>query len=607
MLVLAAAESRAEEIFAVRELGVGGRPLVVEPIRTGDGPGRRGIAVLVARGSPPDERREVAIFADPIGGDPTPTRNLDIPADVVAVDVADSEPAPGDELVFVSASALEIVPVTGASPPRRLAIDPPLPLPRRTRDLSRLGTTDEWELGRGPSILLPTAEGVRRVELRSGASRDLALPVEAEYLTLDPATAARDAFFYATLAWPTFSLGHDDGDSRRDLFAASRYGIRVFRPGPAGLPSQPSRTLELRPFTAEEELRPRASHLQILARDLDGDGLTDLLLHRTFGSLLRSEDRTEIHRNPGRGADPAVPPEATIAPESGIGALDAVDLDGDGRLELVQARIGFGVVQILRVLTTRRAQVELRVDRLDGPGIRGITRAWTGSTSVGLDFEQGRQEGLLPTIDGDWNGDGRRDLLLGTSATEIAILLGAPGENGPGFSGDEVRQAVPARGRAVVLDVDGDGLDDLLIHDPRDSRGRVQLLRNLGRLPGSAPELRAPEDERAAEPSPTHGAEGKTQTKPQIDARPRARILRPGDRPGTHTEEGSAMETHFRVGRPTGRPYTRIGAPIAERREAATQRSRVPGWGDPPGHPTRERDERSPDVGKPRRGFPGPG
>lgn len=482
----------AEEIFEKRDLRVDGRPLMAFPVRLGDAVRGNDLGVLVARGAPPEETREVAIFSGRPGAPATPTRTLPLPADVVAVDAADVDPAPGDEIVLVSAGSLRIVNVSGAAPERVIALAPPLPLPPRTRDLSLLGTIADWNGNGAPSILLPTAAGARLVDLRGGATRDLALPVEAEYLTLDPTTAARDAFFYATLAWPSFTLGRDDGDTRGDLFALSRYGVRVLRGSESGLPPEPSRTMKLRPFTAEEELRPKASHLQPVARDLDGDGLSDLLLHRTFGTLLRSEDRTEIYRNPGNGVDVTATPDARIAPESGIGVLDSVDLDGDGRLELVQARIGFGVVQLLRILTTRRAQVELRVDRIEGPGIRGISRAWSDTVSVGLDFEQGRQEGLLPTVDGDWNGDGRRDLLLGTSAREIAILLGAAGEAGPGFSGSEVRQAVPAKGRALVADLDGDGLDDLVTYDPRDLEGHVHWLRNRGHLPGSAPELRAP-------------------------------------------------------------------------------------------------------------------
>jgi hypothetical protein len=491
LALLPAGLAGAEDVFEARELRVAGRPLLAFPLRLGEGGAGTDLGILVARGGPPDETREVALFDTRRGAPGSAPRSIALAPDEVALDVADVDPAPGDELVLVSAERLRIVPTSPSGVARTIRLEPPLPLPARMRDVSFLGATADWNGSGEPSILLPTAEGIRIVGLRSGSATALAIPVHAEYETLDPATTARNTFFSAQLVWPSFSLGSDDGGPRRDLFALSRYGIDVFRGGATGLAAQPSRSMKLRPFTLEEELRPRATQLQILARDLDGDGLTDLVLHRSFGTLQRSEDSTEIHRNSGSGADVAAPPEARIAPRTGVGILDAVDLDGDGRLEIVQARIGFGLVQLLRVLTTRRAQVELRVDRVDGPGIAGLSPSWSDTISVGLDFEQGRLEGLVPTVDGDWNGDHRKDLLLGLSGHQIGILLGVAGERGAAFSGSTVTQDLPATGRSLVADLDADGLDDLVVHDPRDPKGAVHWLRNRGVLPGTAPMLRA--------------------------------------------------------------------------------------------------------------------
>jgi hypothetical protein len=461
------------------------------PIQAGRSGRGSDLGVLVAQGAPPSETHEIALFETREAGGSAKPRTIEVPADVVAVDVADVDPAPGDELILLSATALRIVPTAPGAQGREIALTPPLPLPPRRRDLSLLGATADWSGSGEPSILLPTAEGARLVGLRSGNVSTLSIPIQAEYETLDPTTPERDTFFSAWLIWPSFASGRDTEASKHDLFALSRYGVHVFRSNGGGLPSQASRSLRLTPFTAEEELRPRATQLQLLARDVDGDGLTDLVLHRSFGTLLRSQDRSEIFRNPGTGADVNAEPNARIAPESGVGVLDAVDLDGDGRLEIVQARIGFGLVQLLRVLTTRRAQVELRIETVKGPGITGLVRSWSDTISVGLDFEQGRPEGLFPTVEGDWNGDGRRDLLLGVSGKEIEILLGGAGESGPAFVGNGITQEVPATGRALVADLDGDGLDDLTVHDPRDATGRLHWLRNRGVLPGTGPGLRA--------------------------------------------------------------------------------------------------------------------
>ena len=221
----------------------------------------------------------------------------------MAVDVADVDPAPGDELLLVSASALRILPSLAGAPSRTITLDPPLPLPPRTRDLSLLGATAHWSGSDEPEMLLPTAEGARLVGLRSGRVTALSLPVQADYATLDRTTTARGNFFYAELAWPSFALGSDDRGRQAPTSSPSPVTARRSSgAAQTGLPARPSRTMTLRPFTLEEELRPRATQVQLLARDLDGDGLTDLVLHRSFGTLLRSEDRTEIFGNDGGGA-----------------------------------------------------------------------------------------------------------------------------------------------------------------------------------------------------------------------------------------------------------------------------------------------------------------
>jgi hypothetical protein len=507
--LLLAVPAAAEPVFEPRDLRVEGRPLLAFALRIGEAQAGQDLGVLVVQGGPPDERRQLALFPTRVAGAAATARIVEVPSDVVAVDVADVDPSPGDELLLISAGAIRILPSVAGAPSRSIALDPLLPLPPRSSGLSLLGATARWSSSDEPEILLPTTEGARLVGLRSGSVTALSLPVQADYATLDRTTATRGNYFYAELAWPSFALGDDDGDGRADVFALSRYGARVFRSSATGLAPQPSRTMSLRPFTLEEELRPRATQVQLLARDLDGDGLTDLVLHRSFGTLLRSEDRTEIFANEGGGAQLDSAPAARIEPRSGVGVLDAVDLDGDERVEIVQARISLGLVQLLRLLTTRAAQVELRVDRIDGPGIAGLSRTWSDTVSIALDFQQGRPKGIFPTVDGDWNGDGRRDLLLGLSGDEIGILLGESGEAGPGFARSAIRQDVPATGRALVADLDGDGLDDLAVHDPRDTGGRIHWLHNRGELPGTAPGLRAGGDgKNAAPPSRAEPAEG---------------------------------------------------------------------------------------------------
>jgi hypothetical protein len=295
----------------------------------------------------------------------------------------------------------------------------------------------------------------------------------------------------AVIGWPEVARGDDDGDGRPDVFAFSRYDFAVYRTTAAGLPSAPSRRASLRPFNAEEELRPAAASASLYARDLDGDGLVDLVLHRTFGTLLKSDATTTFWHNGGTGADPEGAPAARIGGKDGFGSVFLEDLDGDRRSEALQLFVPFSVAQLVRAVVSGSVQADLRVFRLDPPGISGATETYKDTLTVALDAERGRVSGILPNLKGDWNGDGQKDLLHGESLERIVIRLGAKGEKGPRFGGVVAAQQVEPTDRAIVADFDGDGLDDLALFDTLRDGGGVRLLRNRAALPGSSPRLEA--------------------------------------------------------------------------------------------------------------------
>ena len=504
LLGLAVAPARAQsgedpapgpgDLFEVTRLRVPGRALDAVPGRFGGEPAprARSLVVAVVEGTPPTERRRLVVFGPDARGRlaPEPVARLDVPPEVVAFDVAPAARGGPDAIALLSADALRLLRPGTDEPERRVALVPPAPLPPRVRELARLALLADWNGDGVPLALVPSLGGARLVPLDDGGpERLLALPVAAEYELRGPGPPVRDEWLRAEWIWPVLERADDDGDGRTDLFALTRFGASVHRARDGGLGTLPARSLELRPFLPEEELRHRATSLRLRAVDFDGDRRADVFVHRNAGTLLRSRSLTEVFWNPG-GAEP-FPARAGVRREE-IGALttsDPVDLDGDGRHELVETRTAFGVVQLARVLTTRRVEADVRVLSLARGAAPRVT--WSGSLTLRLDFGEGRLVGIVPTPEGDWNGDGRKDVLLGVGADGLAVRLGEARPEGPGFGPIVASQEVPAEGQAVVSDLDGDGLDDLVLHDPRDADGVVRVLRNLGQLPGTAAGLRA--------------------------------------------------------------------------------------------------------------------
>ncbi len=485
--------ARAEEApgaFALETLRVPGRPVQVL-LAPAPSRGPADLVVSAVEGSPPEEERRIVLFPPP----PAPGRvhpaslSVVAPRDAVFFDVAALGAGPGPEIVFVSDTALRLVnPRSGER--REIALVPPLGLPARARGLTALACVADWDDDGRPEALLPTATGARLVPLAGGAPRSVSLPLVAEYETRADAPPPHSGSMSEFVVWPALVRADDDGDGRLDLFALSRFGVAVHRVGPAGLSLAPTRWLPLRAFSAGEELRPRSTGLRLQVRDLDGDGRADLVVSRAVGTLLHSHSATEIYRNPGDGVRLPATPDASFSLDAGLAQVELSDLDGDGRVELVQSSIAFGVMQVVRVLTTRRAEIEVRVYRLGAPGISGASLSWESGLSLALDFEQGRASGLLPLASGDWNGDGRKDLLVGPDRDTLAVYLGEATPRGPGFAASPVEQHAPVAGNALVADLDGDGLDDLVMWDTRDVSGAVSVLRNRGVLPGTPPSLR---------------------------------------------------------------------------------------------------------------------
>lgn len=477
-------------LFQVHTHPVSGRPLEVLAANFQPHSHGRDLVVVVVSDSPPAEKRRLLIFPTTLGA----PLIIDIAPDIVAFDVGNIDAQPGDEIVLIAASHLTILRPFSDRPARAIAVQPALPLPPRARGLSRLAVLGDWNGRGGVEALVPTLNGAALIELSAttaGQRTDLPLPMRAEYWTTDRRTRAPAGFLGSSLTWPALTQADNNGDHRPDLFALSRYGVWVYETGDTGLAREPSQRFPLRLFSPTEQLRPQATAVRLFAQDLDADGLADVAIHRTAGSMLKSRATTDIYRNQGAGVDLSAEPHLTLSTHDAFATVELVDLDGNGRTEILQTQFAFGIFQAIRILATRRAAVELRVVTLSETSPTRADTSWTGDLSLRLDFSQGRTQGLLPSAEGDWNGDGRRDLLYGPNREELAIQLGTEEKNGPGFGSREARQTVPAASDGAIVDRNGDGLDDLVLFDPRDHTGAIHILLNRGALPGTPPAIRS--------------------------------------------------------------------------------------------------------------------
>jgi hypothetical protein len=457
------------------------------------------LLVVSAVGGPPHQSKRITWM--PCGsairpGDPAIVER-ELGPDVALVDVARIPGRQGPQLLLVSAAGLrmESLDPASADAPRDFPVPGGLPLPPRPRQLSRIIVVDDWHSNGVPVALVPASEGGRLIDLASGAVRSLPMPVFANYRSWDPFLPRTIwTWVIAQTRWPTLARADDNGDGRLDLFALSRWSIWIYHAGPNGLPSQPSRKLDFVPFDEELERRSEATALTYFARDINGDTRADLVLSTVGGGLKDGRSNTEVHLNSGTGVSITRPPAANHETTGGFSDINLIDLDGDGREEVVEMSLEFGVLQVVGLLLTGNMDVTIRVLRLDPTSPTGLATEFEDELSFKINIGSSSIEGLVPTL-GDWNGDGILDLYVVKGSDALGFRLGAAPADGPRFGRTTGRQPLPlASGESRIADLDGDGLDEIVAFDYAQSESHLVVLHNQGRLPGTRPTLRAQDD-----------------------------------------------------------------------------------------------------------------
>lgn len=268
-----------------------------------------------------------------------------------------------------------------------------------------------------------------------------------------------------------------DGDRIPDLVfrddgGADKTIVRVHR-GLGGGRFEAERLIDLRcpaPLHEDGEL----NHFG----DLDGDGRAE--------AVFRVD-----HEDEDEGLDEAREPHATYffhhldagltVQQSPYRSLDIVghdfggsyprfsgagfrDLDGDGRQDLITMTLDFSVMQVLRVLTTKRFGLKMHflpwVQEADG-SFRQVPDQDL-SAKVVVDFDDFKLS-RLPLFAGDFDGDHALDFVEADGGATIRIRRGHRGVVFSGKPDWELRleEEPEEAGLLRVADLDADGLSDV--------------------------------------------------------------------------------------------------------------------------------------------------
>lgn len=535
-----AARADFDDPFLVETLESVGRTVMAE-FADIDGDGRTDVIQAVTFGMPPVERRFVRVHVQSADGaiPARATLELPIPTQSAAYDLADVLPTPGVELLLLRPRGVDVVSfdrdesgaLQGRTTEMRLPTQRTIGVTSDERGLDRLSMTTS-ALGEETVLVVP---GLSEIFLLSNTGELLA-EIESgsrgNYFVEPPGFMLGESEIQIFLDAPRLSIGDCNGNGRVDLLVTTRHELLVFHQREeGGFDGAASERTALGRVSLADHIRGSGT-VRTAGRDVDGDGLLDLILSETRGGLMDANTNTYIYYNRGGGWDLDAP-DHTFSSGAALSADHLVDIDGDGKLELLHAEIPISVLELIEMFLTAAIDANLSVHGLDRDA-RAATRAATQTTAqttaqtttqttaqtttqttaqtttresaaeakpsaeeqawfevklgIPLDFETSRPAGFMPSASQDWNGDGFTDYITSTDGTKIEIYLGSRER---GWRKRSAEQDVSTEGQLRTGDLNADGLTDGILFNTRRMDQPLKLLTNRGMLPGTQPSMRA--------------------------------------------------------------------------------------------------------------------
>jgi hypothetical protein len=305
---------------------------------------------------------------------------------------------------------------------------------------------------------------------------------------------------YAEAVYTTpFLLTEDfDADGRKDLLAVYKDSLLVFLQKETGYFAQrPRQTLPLhfgdiwrgakiqRVRIADESERFRLMRV----KDLNGDGVLDAAIARVSTKESMVNPATDVRIYCGRrdSSDSkqliyfAETPDQIIRPDGTQLVLDIVDINRDGKLDLVIPAIKVGLQNIVKMLLTRTVEIRADIFLMNQEGRYPKKPDLDIRMVVGFSFRGGATSPVYEIA--DFNGDGYLDILSSISEKTLAIFLGNDKKGLDTKIGPKFNVLLPQNGEMVrAMDLNSDNRCDVVITYNEDNalhQNLVNVLRVL--------------------------------------------------------------------------------------------------------------------------------
>ncbi len=284
-----------------------------------------------------------------------------------------------------------------------------------------------------------------------------------------------------SLHLPSLHLQDFNGDSIFDLLLISGDRLDVYlqhssttrNPYPSLTPPTLRYRMGFRLLTPSvlEPLAPPSITLNI--RDLNHDGFVDLLLSKASrASFTTNISQVQVYLNK-RGIFEHLP-DQVLTTENFGGEYIVRDFNQDNLLDLALFTFKIGFAQAAKFLITKKASNTFEFYLMCQNGTYPTKPDGKVSFSRKVRIGDILGSRLCHSFDGDFNGDGIQDLLIGTNTNELSIF---PGHSQGLFSKKATHKIrAPISTHLCIEDLNRDGFSDILLWYPQNPARCQQVL-----------------------------------------------------------------------------------------------------------------------------------